>query len=125
MRLILSWPCQVLVILASIYLSLKIAALLFFTGIPISLASRLNYAPFLLYCVLNFGIPMAILSGAILGSETRNSRIVLAENGMASRLFRNWKTQNLVFFLIYLATFVALRVMADFKIAALLQTLER
>jgi hypothetical protein len=105
------------------YLSIQIATLLFFAGVPFSLTTRLIYAPLGLYCILNFGVPVVILLSAIMGSETRNNRIVLAENGMAIRFLRGWKTQNIVLFLICLTTFVVLRVVAGFKIAALLRAL--
>ena len=125
MRLIFSWPCQVLAILASMYFSMQIPTLLFFAGVaPLSLTLQLVYAPFLLYCVLNFGIPMAILLCAIIGSEKQNTRIVLAENGMAIRFFKNWRTQNLVLLFVYLITFIILRVVADLNIAALFEALE-
>jgi hypothetical protein len=123
MRLLLSWPYQVLAILASMYLNMQIAALLFFAGVPFSLTTRFIYAPLGLYCVLNFGVPLVILLSAIMGSETRNNRLMLAENGMAIRLLRGWKTQNMVLFLTCLTTFVVLRVVADIRIAAIVRAL--
>lgn len=125
MRLIFSWPSQAFAIFASMYLSMQIPALLFLAGVaPLSLTLQFLNAPLLLYCILNFGIPMAVLLCAILSSETRNTRIVLAENGIAIRYLKNWKTQNLVLLLVYLVTFVILRIVADLNIAAFFEALE-
>ncbi len=107
------------------YLSIEIAKYSFFAGVPLSFVVPFVFAPLGVYCLLNFGVPIALLMGATMTSNAVHNRLMLAENGMAMRYLRNWRTQNFVLFLIIIVCFVILRTIAAVRTAALLQALEQ